>query len=208
MCEFLKRDGLSLDVLRALSYRSNLGLSLKRNIHHFSKAELMREVELAGEWYDEQESLLDLPLDYRVKSLQSASSKFDRYYPNKQARQVFDDLLGFRSLCDSYEEIVIPPGCDELRLADMSQGKKQDDGYRGVHVYYQRDNFHYPIEIQYNTYFDRQMNNWLHKYLYKKGYGCEVGQRLRALYESGQIKNESEFREVMAHVLRGGEGRQ
>lgn len=34
----------------------------------------------------------------------------------------------------------------------MSHGKANDDGYRGVHVYYQLDNFHYPIEIQYNTY--------------------------------------------------------
>jgi len=137
-----------------LSYRSNLGLSLKKNIHYFNKEEFMREVELVGEWYDERGDLLELSLDYRVKSLQSASSKYDRYYPQKQARQVFDDLLGFRSLCDSYEDIVIPAGCDGLRIADMSHGKAQDDGYRGVHVYYQKNNYYYPIEIQYNTYFD------------------------------------------------------
>lgn len=29
----------------------------------------------------------------------------------------------------------------------------------GVHLYYQMDNTHYPIEVQYNTYFDRQLNN-------------------------------------------------
>lgn len=205
MCEFLKRDGLSLDILESLSYRSNLGLSLKKNIHYFDKEPLMREIELVGEWYDEREDLLELSLDYRIKSLQSASYKYDRYYPRKQARQVFDDLLGFRSLCDSYEDIVLPKECDRLRIADMSRGKAQDDGYRGVHVYYQKDNFHYPIEIQYNTYFDRQMNNWLHKYTYKKNYVREVGACLRKMYEEGKIRSELEFREAMAYVLCGGE---
>lgn len=88
----------------------------------------------------------------------------------------------------------------------MSRGKAQDDGYRGVHVYYQKDNFHYPIEIQYNTYFDRQMNNWLHKYTYKKNYEHEVGACLRKMYEEGKIRSELEFREAMAYVLCGGEG--
>lgn len=45
----------------------------------------------------------------------------------------------------------------------MSFGKAYDGGYRGIHAYFQIDGFHYPIEIQYNTYYDRQFNNWLHK---------------------------------------------
>ena len=52
----------------------------------------------------------------------------------------------------------------------MTKGKAIDDGYRGVHVYYQKSGRHYPIEIQFNTLFDRQLNNWLHDYLYKKNY--------------------------------------
>lgn len=120
---------------------------------------------------------------------------------HRQVRQVFDDLLGIRFLCDTYEDIVIPEGCRALRIADMSGGKAQDDGYRGVHVYYYKDNFHYPIEIQYNTYFDRQLNNWLHKYVYKKGYENSIGAELRALYEQGKIRTEKEFKEVMADVL-------
>ena len=40
----------------------------------------------------------------------------------------------------------------------MSNGKAVDDGYRGVHVYYQKSGKHYPIEIQFNTLFDRQLN--------------------------------------------------
>ena len=32
-------------------------------------------------------------------------------------------------------------------------GKANDDGYRGVHLYFQLDHKHYPIEIQMNTYY-------------------------------------------------------
>ena len=59
----------------------------------------------------------------------------------------------------------------------------------------------FPIEIQYNTYYDRQLNNWLHKYVYKRGYKNQVGYRLRQEYECGKIKNEYEFREVLEDVL-------
>lgn len=51
--------------------------------------------------------------------------------------------------------------CKWIRIADMSDRKSKDDGYRGVHVYFQLSSFHYPIEIQYNTYYDRQFSNWL-----------------------------------------------
>lgn len=71
----------------------------------------------------------------------------------------------------------------------------------GVHLYYQMDNIHYPIEVQYNTYFDRQLNNWLHKYLYKKDFAAEIGKQLRTRYEAGEIRNEEEFKEVLNHVL-------
>ena len=55
--------------------------------------------------------------------------KFDRYYPDHQTRKVFDDLLGFRSLCDNYEDVLELVNISELRIADMSKGKANDDGY-------------------------------------------------------------------------------
>ena len=38
--------------------------------------------------------------------------------------------------------------------SDMADGKAEDDGYRGVHMYFQMSSFHHPIEIQYNTFYD------------------------------------------------------
>lgn len=59
----------------------------------------------------------------------------------------------------------------------------------------------YPIEIQYNTYYDRKLNNWLHKYVYKKKYNNSAGQCLRQAYENAKIKNEKEFKAVLNRVL-------
>lgn len=110
-------------------------------------------------------------------------------------------MLGFRSLCDNYEDVLALKGIPELRIADMSKGKANNDGYRGIHVYFQLDRRHYPIEIQYNTYYDRQFNNWLHKYVYKKKIDDSVGCHLRELYESAKILTEQDFKEEFEHVL-------
>ena len=45
-------------------------------------------------------------------------------------------------------------------------------------------------------YYDRQFNNWLHKYTYKKKYPNVLGQTLRSYYEDGKITTESKFKEV------------
>ena len=80
-----------------------------------------------------------------------------------------------------------------------------DDGYRGVYVYYQKSGRYCPIEIQFNTLFDRQLNNWLNDLLYKKNYLIETGRVMRKKYESGLIRNEHEFKEVLNNVLFGSE---
>jgi putative GTP pyrophosphokinase len=203
MNDILKKDGLTIELLTKLSYKSQLGQRLKRNLHYFDKEALFEELEQISEWYDACEFLHDITIDYRIKSIQSARLKYDRYYPDHQTGKVFNDMLGFRTLCDNYEDVIGLDESEYIRIADMSAGKAQDDGYRGVHMYFQLDNFHYPIEIQYNTYYDRQLNNWLHKYLYKKGYDDEVGKRLRYCYENAKIRTENEFKGVLNDVLSG-----
>jgi len=199
--DLLEKDGLSIDLLSKLSYRSVLNLNLKQDLHYFNKAELLSEIEKVIEWYDATISDYEIPIDYRIKSVQSATLKYQRYFPDHQARKVFNDLLGFRSLCDNYDEVLSLASLEGIRFADMTKGKAIDDGYRGIHVYYQRDSRSYPIEIQYNTYYDRQLNNWLHAYLYKREYPDTVGQTMRKAYECGRIHNENDFKEVLESVL-------
>jgi len=201
MTDILQRDGLTIDLLQRLSYKSELGINLKKNLHYFSRDTLFDELIKVNTWYDENEEVHELALDYRIKSIQSAMLKYKRYYPDHQARKVFNDLLGFRSLCDNYDAVLELNDIQLFRIADMTHGKAKDDGYRGIHVYYQLDGYHYPIEIQYNTYYDRQFNNWLHKYIYKKSYDSSVGSQLRKIYEDGLIQTERKFREVLSNVL-------
>ncbi len=199
----LRKDGLSVERLEALSYQSQLGINLKKNLHYFDREKLFEELWAVYHWYDKNDLLHSMTVDYRVKSIQSIILKYERYYPDHQLRKVFDDLLGFRCLCDDYEQVFRLADIDKIRVADMSHGKAHDDGYRGVHIYYQKSGTHYPIEIQYNTYFDRQLNNWLHKYLYKKCYSDTVGRAMREYYEAGEIRTEAEFKEVLERVLSG-----
>lgn len=201
--EILERDGLSLEELKTLSFQSNLGISLKKNLHYFDQSQLLEELDEVRRWYLMQPQLSDLPIDYRIKSQQSIELKFSRYYPDHQVRKVFNDILGFRSLVDSYKPLLDSSLSDSIRIADMSLGKAHDDGYRGVHVYYQRSGFCYPVEIQYNTFYDRQFNNWLHKYTYKRVLDVRVGARLRLLYERGKIRNEEQFVRSIRDVLSG-----
>ncbi len=202
--QLLKMNGLSVEILNALSFESHLGISLKKNLHYFDKDLLIAELMTMTDWLDEQEVLSDIALDYRVKSLDAILLKYDRYYPNHQTRKVFNDILGFRAFCDSYDQ-SLKEEASGFRIADMSNGKSLDDGYRGVHVYYQKSGKHYPIEIQFNTLFDRQLNNWLHDYLYKKNYPIDIGKIMRKKYEHGLIRNEHEFKEVLNNVLSSSE---
>lgn len=105
--EMLERDGLSLEELKTLSFQSNLGISLKKNLHYFDQSQLLEELDEVRRWYLMQPQLSDLPIDYRIKSQQSIELKFSRYYPDYQVRKVFNDILGFRSLVDSYKPLWI-----------------------------------------------------------------------------------------------------
>lgn len=39
MSDILQRDGLTVDILKKLSYKSRLGINLKKNLHYFLESE-------------------------------------------------------------------------------------------------------------------------------------------------------------------------
>lgn len=79
---------------------------LKKNLHYFDKESLVQELININKWYDTCEQLHEIALDYRIKSVQSAVMKYERYFPDHQAAKVFNDMLGFRTLCDNYTNIL------------------------------------------------------------------------------------------------------
>lgn len=81
---------------------------------------------------------------------------------------------------------------ENIRIVDLRNGKRDDDGYSAIHLYYQKPNYHYPIEVQFWNECDYSFHNWLYKYSYKYLNGSE-GILLRNLFNDGLINNEEEF---------------
>ena len=206
MVRELEKNGLSVQTLRELSYRTTMERSLANSLSKFDEKILFKEVSEMIRFYQEADILDFVDLDYRIKSKDSCIRKYNKFYPEMRLEKVFNDLLGFRMLTDNYKNLLEGKAPEEIRIVDMSHGKANDDGYRGVHIYFQPDHFYYPIEIQANTYYDRQLNNWLHKYLYKREYPDFVGRILRNEYENGKILNEQQFEEVFSDVLSHSKG--
>lgn len=196
----LLKFGFTKMTLIDISFKSNLNLSLKRTLRYFDKDEVFGELENMIYHYQCLDILDDPVFDYRIKSVDSCHRKYEKNLNGMSIYKTFNDVLGFRILVDNYDEILSIDD-EDFRIVDMRGGKVKDDGYCGVHIYFQLDNYHYPIEIQANTYYDRQFNNWLHKYVYKKGCKDKLGLELRKLYEDGKITQENEFVEVLNNVL-------
>lgn len=103
-------------------------------------------------------------------------------------KQCFNDVLGFRLRFDEYPNSYP----DYFRVVDLRNGKQVDDGYRAIHLYYQRDNLAYQIEVQLWCGKDYYFNLWSHQYVYKYK-SPEIGQKLYQEYTAGMVKTEQEF---------------
>ena len=72
----------------------------------------------------------------RFKSDDSIMRKYEKTLTNHGGfKQCFNDVLGFRLRFDEYPN-DFP---DYFRAVDLRNGKQVDDGYRAIHLYYQRD---------------------------------------------------------------------
>lgn len=103
-------------------------------------------------------------------------------------KQCFNDVLGFRLRFDTYPD-EFP---EYFRVVDLRNGKQVDDGYRAIHLYYQRDNHAYPIEVQLWCGDDYQFNIWSHQYIYKYK-RPEIGRKLYEEYRNKQINDAGDF---------------
>lgn len=186
---------IDFEELAEYGYKSSLGKSLRNTLRKFEREELFEELQDAIRHYTTISG--SIPFEKRIKSIHSCELKYSKYYPSTEVEKVFNDILGLRITVSSYDvvdNIDIPA---EVKVADMRYGKATDDGYRGIHVYVQKDHFRYPIEIQFVTEFDKIFNAWLHDELYKYVSDPTVGKTLRNLYENSCIKNFEDFRKEM-----------
>ena len=191
---------ISREILDELSYTSRLGRSLKQISLRQTPLEFILEDigRYRANYIDTliQENLIGS----RFKSDDSIMRKYKKTLrTNGGFKQCFNDVLGFRLKMDEYP-VNYP---EYFRVVDLRQGKKVDDGYRAIHLYYQRDNLAYPIEIQLWCGADYYFNVWSHQHLYKYK-DPELGKLLYKEYQSGQIKSENDFLARMEAMERNG----
>lgn len=177
------------EVLDALSYHSTLGQSLKQiSLRNTPLPLILDDIAKYRASYVDiflQENLIGS----RFKSEDSILRKYEKTLRTGGGfKQCFNDVLGFRLRFDEYPT-DFP---DYYRVVDLRRGKKIDDGYHAIHLYYQRDNMAYPIEIQLWCGSDYAFNIWSHQYVYKYR-SPEIGKLLYSQYSDGVIHNEAEF---------------
>jgi len=180
---------ISKEILDVLSYQSQLKRSLKQiSLSQTPLEEILEDIGRYRASYIDvlvQENLIGS----RFKSDDSIIRKYEKTLKNNGGfKQCFNDVLGFRLKYETY-----PTEFPEyFRVVDLRSGKKSDDGYRAIHLYYQRDNKAYPIEIQLWCGKDYYFNMWSHRHVYKYK-KPEVGKKLYEMFETGSIQKEEDF---------------
>ncbi|WP_394920002.1 hypothetical protein [uncultured Robinsoniella sp.] len=125
----------------------------------------------------------------RFKSDDSIMRKYEKTIRTGGGfKQCFNDILGFRLRFDEYPN-KYP---DYFRVVDLRRGKKIDDGYHAIHLYYQKDNLSFPIEVQLWCGENYQFNIWSHRYVYKYK-NVEIGKLLYQEYINKQFNDEQGF---------------
>lgn len=191
------------EILEELSYTSILGQSLKQI--SLSKTPIDRIIQDIGRYRANYVDILvqENLIGSRFKSDDSIYRKYEKTIRNKGGfKQCFNDVLGFRLHLEEY-----PTEFPEyFRVVDLRNGKQTDDGYRAIHLYYQRDNRAYPIEIQLWCGTDFQYNIWSHKYIYKYD-DADIGRAMYQLYVDNKIHTEWDFVEKLEEMRGDKNGR-
>ena len=180
---------ISKEILDELSYHSTLGQSLKQI--SLRKTPLETIIQDIGKYRANYVDVLiqENLIGSRFKSDDSIYRKYEKTIRNQGGfKQCFNDVLGFRLHMEEYPK-EFP---EYFRVVDLRNGKIIDDGYRAIHLYYQRDNRSYPIEIQLWCGNDYQYNVWSHRHIYKYD-STAVGRRMYELYRNKEIQTEEDF---------------
>ncbi len=179
------------DVLSRISYTSKFTQSLKTiSLRKTPLEEILKDVEQYRSMYAREIVLQENIIGSRFKSTDSIMRKYEKTLRTGGGfKQCFNDVLGFRLHFSEYPT-EFP---DYFRVVDLRNGKQIDDGYRAIHLYYQRDSHSYPIEVQLWCGEDYNFNIWSHKLVYKY-MEPTWGKLLYEQYKQGEILTEESFK--------------
>jgi ppGpp synthetase/RelA/SpoT-type nucleotidyltranferase len=188
-----KIDELFPVLAKLSSYSVKRFSSLKRTIDRFSFDDVFDEI---LDYFEEQDSQLsdlgdylkafdtpNIDVGYRLKSEDSLHMKWEKNMGrHKQLREVCNDVIGIR-LIANYEPNVFMT--DLLNLKSQldytidivnfyETPKSNDDGYRGIHLYFRNNPKCFPIEIQIWSYREALLNFYTHEVIYKRKSSTEA----------------------------------
>lgn len=188
---------LSEDVLAKISYTSNFTQSLKTiSLRKTPLYEILKDIESYRALYSSEIVRQENIIGSRFKSVDSILRKYEKTLRTGGGfKQCFNDVLGFRLHFEEYPK-SFP---NYFRVVDLRNGKQIDDGYRAIHLYYQRNNHSYPIEVQLWCGEDYEFNIWSHKLVYKY-LEPELGKMLYEQYKRGEILTEDDFKNKLIEM--------
>lgn len=181
---------LAEDILENISHTSKFTQSLKTiSLRKTPLRDILDDIEIYRNEFALKLVTQDNIIGSRFKSEDSIMRKYEKTLRTGGGfKQCFNDVLGFRLHFHEYPD-VFP---DYFRVVDLRKGKQIDDGYRAIHLYYQRDSHSYPIEVQLWCGEDYQFNIWSHKWIYKY-LEPQIGKALYDFYQKGDIRTEEDF---------------
>jgi hypothetical protein len=119
----------------------------------------------------------DIDFTYRFKDEVSIRKKFSIQTMTKQLYKIANDILGMRFVLkatqDDLQQLALqfkskcPTNTEICTISDLSEGKRNDDGYKAIHIYIRPNNKVFPIEIQLWTRTNALLNEYLHDNIYK-----------------------------------------
>ncbi len=188
---------LSKDVLDEISYTSKFTQSLKTiSLRKTPFNDILDDIEVYRNKFALKLVTQENIIGSRFKSEDSIIRKYEKTLRTGGGfKQCFNDILGFRLHFNEYPDLFP----DYFRVVDLRNGKQIDDGYRAIHLYYQRDNHSYPIEVQLWCGKDYQFNIWSHKWIYKY-LEPDIGKKLYNYYKCGELKSEEEFVKILNYL--------
>lgn len=116
---------------------------------------------------------------YRYKEDFSIEDKCLRHNAVDMTKQIYkiaNDFLGMRFIIKADPEKLFQiaeefinrcPLTNVCSLVDQREGKKNDDGYKGIHIYIRTDSNTFQIEVQFWTRTHCLLNEYLHDNIYK-----------------------------------------
>lgn len=122
----------------------------------------------------------DIDVSYRFKTESSLRQKWERNYDmGRPLWKVCNDLIGFRMIIDQPQDFLQTQdwkidGVDTRVVNFYNNPKSPDDGYRGVHLYF--DGTSFPVELQIWNRSDAILHFYSHDEIYKNANTPELKQ--------------------------------